>query len=64
MIYDPEARTLNILTTVDSTALGATGAHCQSAYPDMYVTDMDSAFYINRRAMNNTLAGLTIQYTT
>ena len=64
MIYDPEARTLNILTTVTSTALGSSDAHCQSAYPDMYVTDMDAAFYINRRAMNNVLAGLTIQYTT
>ena len=64
MIYDPEARTLSILTTVTSTALGSKDAHCQSAYPDMYAGPMDDAFYINRRAMNNTLAGLTIQYTT
>lgn len=64
MIYDPEARTLNILTTVTSTALGSFDAHCQSAYPDMYANDMDAAFYINRRDMNNKLAGLTIQYTT
>ena len=64
MIYDPEARTLNILTTVHSMDLSTGASHCQSAYPDMYVTNMDAVFYVNRRAMNNTLAGLTIQYTT
>ena len=63
MIYDPEARTLNILTIVTSTALGSKDAHCQSAYPDMYAW-IWMTLYINRRAMNNTLAGLTIQYTT
>ena len=64
MIYDPEARTLNILTTVTSTALGSSDAHCISAYPDYDTSTVDAAFYINRRTMNNTLAGLTIQYTT
>ena len=64
MIYDPEARTLNISTTVASAALGASGSHCISAYPDYDTSTIDAAFYINRRAMNNTLAGLTIQYTT
>ena len=64
MIYNPEARTLNILTAVHSMDLSSGGSHCQSAYPDMYTTEMDAVFYVNRRGMNNTLAGLTIQYTT
>ena len=64
MIYDPEARTLNILTTVTSTALGSSDAHCISAYPDYDTSTVDAAFYISRRETNNKLAGLTIQYTT
>jgi len=64
MIYDPEARTLQIVTTIHDGALGSSDAHCQSAYPDMYTETMDAAFYINRRAMNNVLAGMTITYTT
>ena len=64
MIYDPEARTLTVTTTVTSTILGSTDAHCISAYPDYDTSTIDAAFYINRREQNNKLAGLTIQYST
>ena len=60
--YDPEARTLGITTTVHSATLSS---HTIPAYPE-YDSDttFDAAYYTQRRATNDKLAGLTITYVT
>ena len=60
--YAPENRTLAITTTVHDATLSS---HTIPAYPEYNSnTTFNAAFYTARQATNDTLAGLTITYTT
>ena len=59
--FDPSKRTLTVVTTVDKT--DDKYSHAIPVVPE-FPSDVDynTTFYEDRRAENNRLAGLTIQY--